>query len=90
MEKINDLKKRNEKIYNQWIEYYGDYAEIEFDSLISYRIMLYYQHVDKDTGEYITGEIESTLNNYLMYEIEYQLDEDKNNGYMERGKKSTR
>lgn len=75
--KLTDLKKKKKRLYNEWIEYYQERSEVEFESLIEYRTM---QFETEDSREFVTN----SLTAYLLNEIEYQLQMDKEQQYMEK------
>lgn len=75
--KLTNLKKKNKRLYNEWVEYYQERAEIEFDSLIDYRTMQFENEGAEEIGT-------NNLKKYLMNEIEYQLEMDKEQQYMEK------
>lgn len=83
---LTDIMDLNERLYSEWSEYYGDRAEQELRSFIQYKEMIFYEHIDRYTGEEITGEIAqgTTLEQYFLGEMDAQLEMDQDQQYMEK------
>lgn len=81
MFKFSTFKKKDIGLYRKWVDYYGTHALGEFASLVDYSTMLYRQTMEEAPDD-LEG---ATLEDYLLSELEDQLESDKRNKYVENG-----
>lgn len=80
MFKFSTFKKKDIGTYREWVKYYGTHALREFVSLVDYSTLIYKQTLE-ETPDDLEG---ATLEDYLLGELEYQLEQDKENNYVEK------
>ena len=80
MFKFSTFKKKDIGTYRKWVKYYGTHALREFVSLVDYSTMLYKQTLE-ETPDDLEG---ATLEDYLLSELSYQLEQDIENNYVEK------
>lgn len=80
---IKEFELKHKKLFDEWNRYYKEFAISEFDSLIDYREMIYWDTVEiqNDEGKDLKR---LGLYKFLVNEIEYQLKNDKENNYYKK------
>ena len=76
---FSEFKKKDIGTYRKWVKYYGTHALREFVSLVDYSSMIYKQTLE-ETPDDMEG---ATLEEYLLSELSYQLEQDIENKYAE-------
>ena len=67
------------ELFNEWASYYKEHALSEFDSLINYSEMIFWDNAPQDEVMAKRG-----LYKFLLNEIVRQLEKDKERNYYER------
>lgn len=78
-----EFGKRQMRLFVKWHLYYREHALTQFESLMDYSAMIFFQNAEIDNME---GKDlrDKGLTKYLISELEYQLEKDETENYYEK------
>lgn len=77
-----EFERKHNRLFEKWNSYYKNFAEEEFESLVKYREMIYWDNVAIENDEGVDLKNKG-LRQSLIDELVYQLEMDAKDGYMD-------